>query len=742
MSTFKCPKPYNLTRNEDLGSFEAWKHNQLYNLQSDPVFKPLIASVKKWNKVSSADPNRGLVDDTEGANRKTAAEKVITLNLMLDQIANYCPIVGRTFIVKKSTCLEDVWQVIREHYGFHSTGGHFLDISAIKHQTNERGEDLYQRLFMFMEDNLIKANSLLHHGSVLAEDEDLTPTIENIITWYWLHLLHPGLPALVKQRYGAELRNRTLASLKSEISQALASLQEELASTEESRVLRAGGNARSFKGSTTSKMCCSLCKAAGRPSSSHWLSKCTYLTPQDRKALSRCSRVTEDGDEDGDNEELQPSEEVDDGAAYLDTRAMVRRVGNMPSPVLDVLYDEKVMPLTLDSGATSNMILESFCRKMGIPIVPATQTAGQADGVSKLHTVGEAHFAVHRNGTKFKFDGLVVNQLSDDVLAGMPFLFANDIGVRPFKHLIIIQGTEKVKYDSKGRCEPMVRRSVSYLLKSPSSRSVVLPGESLTIETPVEADTNCSWVLEPRFDHTPFQWFDHREISSSTHTIDLTNTSDEPVTIPKNSHIAQIRKVNSVSILPDTNAQLITAASPIAKASSPSGSSKLHSDCISINPDKLVSPHAVKLVQDVHRMYDRVFRPDISVYNGHSGNIQCHINMGPVKPPQRKARLPHYDNAKMVHLQQYFDNLEKQGVCIKPEEAGVTAEYMNMSFLVPKPTPGTFRLVTAFREIGEYSKPQPSLMPNIEETLRVIGKWKYIISTDLKFGNCAGRIDE
>ncbi len=106
--------------------------------------------------------------------------------------------------------------------------------------------------------------------------------------------------------------------------------------------------------------------------------------------------------------------------------------------------------------------------------------------------------------------------------------------------------------------------------------------------------------------------------------------------------------------------------------------------------------------------------------------------MGPVKPPQRKARLPHYDHEKMVLLQQYFDDLEDQGVFVKPEEVGVTAEYMNMSFLVPKPTPGTFRLVTAFREIGEYSKPQPSLMPNVEDTLRMIGKWKYIISTDLK----------
>ena len=80
-----------------------------------------------------------------------------------------------------------------------------------------------------------------------------------------------------------------------------------------------------------------------------------------------------------------------------------------------------------------------------------------------------------------------------------------------------------------------------------------------------------------------------------------------------------------------------------------------------------------------------------------------------------------------------FDDLERQHVMINPEEADVVAEYINMSFLVAKPPDfETFRLVTAFREIGEYSKPQPSVMPNVEDTLRRIGKWKYIIKTDVK----------
>ena len=55
---------------------------------------------------------------------------------------------------------------------------------------------------------------------------------------------------------------------------------------------------------------------------------------------------------------------------------------------------------------------------------------------------------------------------------------------------------------------------------------------------------------------------------------------------------------------------------------------------------------------------------------------------------------------------------------------------MNPSFLVKKSS-GGFRLVTAFADVGRYSKPQPSLMPDVDSTLRNIAQWKYLISSDL-----------
>ena len=92
----------------------------------------------------------------------------------------------------------------------------------------------------FAEDNLLRQNSgITHHDEQITEDEELSPTLENFLVFTWLRLIHNDLPKLVKQRYGTELRTRTLASIKPEISQALGSLLEELHGAEDAKAMRA-----------------------------------------------------------------------------------------------------------------------------------------------------------------------------------------------------------------------------------------------------------------------------------------------------------------------------------------------------------------------------------------------------------------------------------------------------------------------------------------------------------------------
>ncbi|XP_067017962.1 uncharacterized protein [Acropora muricata] len=60
----------------------------------------------------------------------------------------------------------------------------------------------------------------------------------------------------------------------------------------------------------------------------------------------------------------------------------------------------------------------------------------------------------------------------------------------------------------------------------------------------------------------------------------------------------------------------------------------------------------------------------------------------------------------------------------------ISIEYLNPSFLVKKHSGGS-RLVTAFANAGQYSKPQPSVMPDGDSTLHHIAQWKHLIATDL-----------
>ena len=81
--------------------------------------------------------------------------------------------------------------------------------------------------------------------------------------------------------------------------------------------------------------------------------------------------------------------------------------------------------------------------------------------------------------------------------------------------------------------------------------------------------------------------------------------------------------------------------------------------------------------------------------------------MNPAQPPPRKGPTPQYSRDKLDEPQQTFNYLERKGVFVKPEDVGVTVEYLNPSFLVKKSASG-FRCVTYFADVGRYSKPQPS----------------------------------
>ena len=148
--------------------------------------------------MSLTAPNRGLKPDGNNiptTRRRTAFQKNLHPEFMLGQIANFSPVISCSSIVKNSTSIRSVWQAIRAHYGVQSTSARFLDFSNIKLEVDEHPKDLFQCLMTFTEDNLLVANGpITHQGVHVTSDEELTPTLENMVVLTWLKLLYSDLP--------------------------------------------------------------------------------------------------------------------------------------------------------------------------------------------------------------------------------------------------------------------------------------------------------------------------------------------------------------------------------------------------------------------------------------------------------------------------------------------------------------------------------------------------------------------
>ena len=309
-SSSRAPKQWSLSKHETVTSFESWRQNLLYTLALGSNFAPFLLDDAKWEKKTRTSTYRGLTDDGEEVDaglRQTKSSKTK---------------IARTYAWPNRQLLSDYrkklnrqklylpWILFGNSYGnisaFSRQGAHIIDFNDIHLAPEERPEDLYQRLMAFVEDSLLrKEGGITHHDVAMTEDEEMSPTLENFIILTWLRLINPNLPRLVKQRYRTELRTRTLASIKPEISQVMSSLLDELQSTEEVKGLRTtlsllhtGTQSRQFAPSQTLRKpdqrgynsrnpkCCPLCQLAGR-AHDHFLSKCQFLPTQDRKYMAK-----------------------------------------------------------------------------------------------------------------------------------------------------------------------------------------------------------------------------------------------------------------------------------------------------------------------------------------------------------------------------------------------------------------------------------------------------------------------
>ena len=237
-SAIKGRRLERLTENETISSFTSWKQNLEFQLMSCADFAPFLAKNFKW--ATKKTDHRGLTDDgvdVPEQSRKLGIQKGAVLDQMIRLITSYCPEHIQAEIERKCTSLDWIWQRIRRHYGFSQSEVHFLKLSSIKLGKDERYETYFQRIMSHLYDNLLSAGSTLKFdGEEVKENEEMSPTVERLAVFLWLHFIDERLPDYVSRVYAKDLQSYSIRDLQPQISMNMKSIIEELDTQDNIRV--------------------------------------------------------------------------------------------------------------------------------------------------------------------------------------------------------------------------------------------------------------------------------------------------------------------------------------------------------------------------------------------------------------------------------------------------------------------------------------------------------------------------
>ena len=776
MNIHHGPKLKPLTTNESLSSLEVFKSNILYGLRLNPDFRDYLEDGVIFGKKTRANPSRDLVDifkerevivENEATKeRKVRKEKYLhkskeercrDVDLLLEQVANYCPHVPRTDITKDCRSVKEVFNTIRVFYNKQITGASLNEVWNIRRELDESPQVLFARIKQLYLDNLLTTDGLHHVEGRVDEDEEMSPTLLNTIVLHWLQILHPNLRDLVTQRFITQLRDNTYACLLPEISRSVNALLEELSNPAPVNRLNYNPTNSSYPTKTpyrpnksnsqfrqSSGKFCKFCKMTGKKMfHTHNMEDCLFMKKlnSQNSAVRQVSYETSDWDlQCQEFYEYEPPDEPPD----LPQEFVINHVTGDASPVLELKSNDRVCLVTLDTGAPCNLVRYSKAKELQAVIRPTLQKVRMADGTTSLDVVGETDLTLYRNNKPYHLPAIVCRDADTDILAGIPFMKANDVAVRPFSDEIILGGTEFIKYNPYGSGP----RSVKKITLNSSSRQVLLPGQSVVFSVP---HLKGEVAIEPRWDSAHNKhckessfWPTPQIVKVTKGELILENTSDNEVHINKFEPVCNLKlpyHATEEELSKDQDQapkqyhyDKQAHSPPVSCLFNITHKGKLvpYSNCINLNPDGILTKDEEKLFQEVLLTYDEIFAPVTSTYNGYSGTCEVKVNVGPNPPPAQKGRTPNYGDDGLKELQDYFDDLQARGILSKPEDIGITVENINPSFLVNKPYPSTQkRLVTDFKSIKDYCRPTPSLLPNVETVIRRISSYKYLIKTDM-----------
>lgn len=212
----------------------------------------------------------------------------------------------------------------------------------------------------------------------------------------WSQFVHPGLPKLVKQSYGTELRSCTLTSIKPEISQVLNSFWKTM-NPQTEHLHHHNTDTRDLTrhqrpDQTHQRKVCPLCCQEKRPRFDCYLSMGTYLPDAGRWCIIRAHQITDSLD----GKSTECAKLLEEIHIIKETSIILGHVKTEQTLYLDMFISNQPIKVIIDSEATGNMIWHTAARHLGVRILNCTQSVRQGDGSSPLSIVGKTRFTLER----------------------------------------------------------------------------------------------------------------------------------------------------------------------------------------------------------------------------------------------------------------------------------------------------------------------------------------------------------
>ena len=414
------------------------------------------------------------------------------------------------------------------------------------------------------------------------------------------------------------------------------------------------------------------------------------------------------------------------------------------SPCVPAILENVDVHVTVDEGSEINCLDEGFAARNNIQFCPTGCKATAAGSVAMRlagQTSNDINISIKHSGQPIIWNlgrMVVVKNLGVDFLAGEPAKVDNEIVTIPHKRLIEMKNVagKKVKlpYVSKNeKSNPSIFRCRA------SCSEVIYPGGKLKLKLPIRLKQEKAVYVSPK-QPNQHAWLTPRIYSVTDEGfVEINNETSSPVKLAKLEHFADVYCCIEVDLenckpdiilkkIFDLNRNDFSHLTPHAPSEEKS-EDYLHE--ISIDPDSILTDEWKQRFKKICEEFSQVITPRPGKYNGFYGNIDNSINFSSTPPPSIKAHLPKYSYDMMKIMGEKMDKLEEWGVLVKPEDIGVTPEFILPSMLMPKSEKDEWRLVTDFTALNIHIKKLETVAPTIKEAKEKLAKYKYHIQLDL-----------